>query len=197
MQYRGSLVGRHLHSIAQLAIFLFGQHAEPILRDVWVSLSRLCAMLFTQTIQDIPVFVVCTFPVGSAPTMDTHLPIYRRTSELSLATSMMPLPCITPLGSCTNPSSTISLMPRTSLNDSAQWACMLRIASRSSTGFGDRAQSIAIITQRAETWPRTSHHSMPQSTSSQADISSGAGCICKAAQPFAAYSQSNQEFKNV
>ncbi|KAI0643316.1 hypothetical protein C8Q79DRAFT_915567 [Trametes meyenii] len=52
MHFRGSLVGRHLHSIAQLAVFIFARIVEPVLHAVWVSLSRLCAMLFVQVIKN-------------------------------------------------------------------------------------------------------------------------------------------------
>ncbi|KAI0816958.1 hypothetical protein BC628DRAFT_1304362, partial [Trametes gibbosa] len=52
MHFRGSLVGRHLHGIAQLAVFLFARIVDPVLHAVWVSLSRLCALLFVQTIYD-------------------------------------------------------------------------------------------------------------------------------------------------
>ena len=59
MHFRGSLVGRHLHSIAQLAVFLFGRLVEPVLRTVWVTLSRLCAILFVQIIDDMQAHKVC------------------------------------------------------------------------------------------------------------------------------------------
>ncbi|CDO70460.1 hypothetical protein BN946_scf184569.g3 [Trametes cinnabarina] len=52
MHFRGSLVGRHLHSIAQIAVFMFARIVEPVLHAVWVSLSRLCALLFVQVIRD-------------------------------------------------------------------------------------------------------------------------------------------------
>ncbi len=58
MRYRGSLVGRHLHSITQLGVFIFGHSAGPVLRQVWVTLSRLTAMLFMETIDDLTKFTV-------------------------------------------------------------------------------------------------------------------------------------------
>ncbi|KAI0668320.1 hypothetical protein C8Q78DRAFT_980185, partial [Trametes maxima] len=58
MQFRGSLVGRHLHSIAQLAVFLFARTVEPVLHTVWVHLSRLCALLYVMIIKDMPKYKV-------------------------------------------------------------------------------------------------------------------------------------------
>ncbi len=58
MHFRGSLVGRHLHGIAQLAVFIFGRIVDPVLRTVWVSLSRLCAQLFIQAIKDMQSYKV-------------------------------------------------------------------------------------------------------------------------------------------
>ncbi|KAI0632552.1 hypothetical protein C8Q77DRAFT_1196027 [Trametes polyzona] len=57
LQFRGSLVGRHLHSVAQLAVFLFARLVDPILHAVWVSLSRLCALLFVQKIKNMPEYI--------------------------------------------------------------------------------------------------------------------------------------------
>ncbi|RDX43988.1 hypothetical protein OH76DRAFT_1360353, partial [Lentinus brumalis] len=58
MRYRGSLVGRHLHSIAQLGVFIFGRHVDMVLLEVWVTLGRLSAALFTETIKDMTTFIV-------------------------------------------------------------------------------------------------------------------------------------------
>ncbi|KAI0702836.1 hypothetical protein C8T65DRAFT_810964 [Cerioporus squamosus] len=40
MRYRGSLVGRHLHSIAQLGVFIFGRTADTVLLEIWITLGR-------------------------------------------------------------------------------------------------------------------------------------------------------------
>ena len=61
MRYRGSLVGRHLHSIAQLGVFIFARSTSQILLQVWITLGRLSAALFTEKIKDMAAFIVsCT-----------------------------------------------------------------------------------------------------------------------------------------
>ncbi|RDX41451.1 hypothetical protein OH76DRAFT_1324111, partial [Lentinus brumalis] len=58
MRYCSSLVGRHLHSIAQLGIFIFGHHTDKTLLDAWIALSRLSAALITEMIKVIKAFIV-------------------------------------------------------------------------------------------------------------------------------------------
>ncbi len=88
MRYRGSLVGRHLHSITQIAVFLFGATAGGILLHVWVTLGRLCAALFTDRIKDLDTYVVSKFRVLLLCNTSSHCNC-RSTSIFSSTTSLM------------------------------------------------------------------------------------------------------------